>query len=269
MWTAARVDLFPYHPPWDLSIKDRLSALSAKERHVAYFYESPDSSIFRYRVLNMVEALNADPRLGISASWFTHEDAEYVDRFVDRADALVICRARYDARIGRMLTRARGRGIKIFFDVDDLLFNIEYVHLILNSLAVPVDAQASWNNWCALVGRLEATLRLCDEAIVTNQYLLERVGESLPRMKTSVIPNFLNRRQQEVSDGIWNRKRESGCRRSDEFHIGYFSGTRSHSRDFAIAADALSKILENDRRVVLRVVGLLDRAELKIAARPD
>ncbi len=263
MFTAAQKAPFAYQPPWNVSVKDRLSALVAKERRVVYFYESPDSSSFRYRVFNMAEALNAAPQLGISASWFTLDDAEYVDRFIERADALIICRVRYDARVGRILTRARARGMKILFDVDDLVFNIEYVHLILDTLAISVEAQASWNNWFALVSRLEATLRLCDEAIVTNDYLARRVVEMLPHMRTSVVPNFLNRQQQEVSGEIWRHKRESGCQRTNEFHLGYFSGTSSHSRDFAIAAFALSKILAGDKTLILRIVGLLDREELR------
>ncbi len=41
---------------------ERLSALIAVRRHIAYYYESPDTSTFRYRVLNMIEALAADAR---------------------------------------------------------------------------------------------------------------------------------------------------------------------------------------------------------------
>ena len=42
------------------------------------------------------------------------------------------------------------------------------------------------------------------------------------------------------------------------FHVGYFSGSPSHARDFAIAAPAIARLMRADPRVVLRVVGFFD-----------
>ncbi|MDQ2844754.1 MAG: glycosyltransferase [Acidobacteriota bacterium] len=261
MFTAAQLAPLPYKDPWSLTFQERLSALSAKERRIAYFYERPDTSTFRYRIFNMVEALNASPVLGISASWFTLDDLCYMESFIDRADVLVICRTRYRDGVNRMVTRARARGIRIFFDSDDFVFDPSYIHLIIDTLSYAIEPEEVWDNWFAYVGRLNATLRMCDEAIVTNEFLAARVKVLLPGIKPRIVPNFLNRMQQQISNEIWDLKLASGFARNDQIHIGYFSGTPTHNRDFEVIAPALAKLLDEDSRLVLRVVGFLDRKE--------
>ena len=46
-----------YSDPWAQSLASRLAALSRGAPRVAYFYERPDTSTFRYRCFNMIEAL--------------------------------------------------------------------------------------------------------------------------------------------------------------------------------------------------------------------
>ena len=73
-----------------------------------------------------------------------------------------------------------------------------------------------------------------------------------------VVPNFLNGAQLDLSARIVERKRASGWRRDGRIHLGYFSGTPSHNRDFAIIADTVAELLQRDRRLVLRIVGFLE-----------
>jgi glycosyltransferase involved in cell wall biosynthesis len=258
MLTGARFEPIHYNPRQTAGFEQRISQLCARERRIAYFYEVPDVTTFRYRVLNMIEALSAAPSCGISASWFTRADLAYFDRFVDRAHALVICRTRYDTTINRMISYARARSVRVIFDIDDLIFDPDYVHLLLHTLDLPQDSQQAWDVWFAAVARLGATLRLCDRAIVPNRFLAEHVSRYAPSVAPAVIPNYLNRLQQEISEKIWCAKRNSHFARDDRIHLGYFSGTPTHNRDFEIASTALAKILDQDRRIVLRIVGFMD-----------
>jgi glycosyltransferase involved in cell wall biosynthesis len=235
-----------------------LAALCAGKRRVAYFYENPDTSTFRYRVFNMVEALNSAPELGISASWFSMADFTRVNRFIDQADALVLCRTRYGPVVERIFARARLRQIPILFDVDDLVFDHNYVSLILDSLDQDIESERILDNWFAYAGRFEATLRRCDGAITTNQYLADRIAEFVPGMVPRIVPNFLNRLQQETSRVIWEAKLKSKFMRDDNINVGYFSGTPTHNHDFQIVTSALADIMDQDPRVVVRIVGFLD-----------
>jgi glycosyltransferase involved in cell wall biosynthesis len=247
-----------YFEPWFSGYDDRLRALTARTRHVAYFCEVPHPHTFRYRVFNMVQALDVQPDCDISAAWFTRADLDQSLSFVERADVLVISRARYDIMVGRMIARARSRNVPVLFDVDDLIFDPDYAHLIADIIGRDLSESALCDWWFGEIARLGATLRLCDGAITTNTFLAGRITAFAPWITPRIVPNFLNGMQQAVSRCIYERKCTSGFARDGRVHIGYFSGTRSHNKDFAIAADGVARLMAADRRIVLRVVGLLD-----------
>ena len=247
-----------YRDPWQASLDERMAALVRRQRRVAYFYEKPEAHTFRYRVFNMIEALDLRPDLEVSASWFTREDLEHGLDFVDRADLLVICRTRYDHRIGQLLARAKARGLRVLYDVDDLIFDLRYAHLIGDTINRSLRTSEEWDWWCAYIARLGMTLQFCDAAITTNPYLAARIADFIGERPVAVLQNFYNLRQAEVSFAIYRRKFAEPLQRDGRLHIGYFSGTNTHAKDFAVAAGALDQLLEADPRTVLHLIGSLD-----------
>jgi glycosyltransferase involved in cell wall biosynthesis len=244
-----------YIDPWLGPCGERLAALLRGCPRVAYFCEQPSNSTFRYRAYNMIEALKfAEPRA--SAAWFCYDDQDGLERAVNNADILVLCRSMYDHRLACLTEITRRRRCPILFDVDDLVFDPRYVHLIMDTLAVPVGDEF-WTDWFGRAGRHAAALQLCDGAITTNPFLAARIAD-YSGLHTSVVPNFLNRAQIDLSRRILEGKRASGFARDSRLHIGYFSGTPTHNNDFALVADALAQIMASDPRIVLRVVGFLD-----------
>lgn len=244
-----------YSDPWAQSLASRLAALSRGAPRVAYFYERPDTSTFRYRCFNMIESLGlADP--GIGAAWFSAEDLEWADRIIDRADTIVICRARYTPAFGRLIATAKSRGRRVLFDVDDLIFDTRFAHMVMDTLDQNT-TEIDLDFWFGVMARIGETMRLCDGVILTNDYLARRAADFC-KLPTWVVPNFLNRAQLDLSAQIVERKRASGWRRDGRIHLGYFSGTPSHNRDFAIIADTIAELLQRDRRLVLRIVGFLE-----------
>jgi SAM-dependent methyltransferase len=73
-----------------------------------------------------------------------------------------------------------------------------------------------------------------------------------------VIPNFLNEEQISLSRQIFELKAESGFAHDGRIHLGYFSGTPTHNKDFEIIAGPLARAMDRDPRLILRVVGFLD-----------
>jgi glycosyltransferase involved in cell wall biosynthesis len=245
-----------YSDPWTKPLEDRLDALVRGHKRVAYFYENPDNSTFRYRIFNMVEALEHSGR-DVSAAYFFEREIDYLERVVDMADVIVICRARYTHKLNQLITRAQSKGKVVFFDVDDLVFDPDYIHLILTTLAQDFKHPQAWDFWYAYVGRIGAVLRMCDRAIVTNEYLASRVRHFADK-KVSVVPNFLNREQLSVSLQIFEDKKAHQFARTEQIHLGYFSGTPSHNKDFEIVSRTLARLLEKDQRIKIRIVGFLD-----------
>ncbi|MHC2363027.1 glycosyltransferase [Rhizobium leguminosarum] len=247
-----------YRDPWTSTYDERLRQLISQPKRIAYFYELPDTSTFRYRAFNPGLTLSEHPECGLSGAWFDHRDLAVNDRFIDAADALVLCRVRYSAAVAQMISRARARNIPVLFDCDDLVFDTERLHLIVDALNQDQRSDAVWNYWFSYIGRMGATLRLCDGLITTNKYLAQRANEFCGRLTTAIVPNYLNPQQQALSESLHAIKRDAGWERDGRIHVGYFSGSPSHARDFAVAAPALFRLLDADPRVVLRIVGFAD-----------
>ncbi len=241
----------PFHQP----VSERLAALGRGSRHVAYFYGIPDTSTFRYRVLNMIDALAlADPDVG--AAWFSASDLGHVDAILDRADVVVICRVRYTDGFARMVAAARARGLRVLFDIDDLVFDDRLTHLVMDTLAI-TPTEDAWDTWFALIARTGAMMRLCDGVILTNSYLASRARD-FSKLPTTTVPNFLNAAQLRLSRDILRAKSEAGFAQEGDLVLGYFSGSPSHNRDFAIIAGALAGLMRALPQVRLRLVGFLD-----------
>jgi len=99
---------------------------------------------------------------------------------------------------------------------------------------------------------------MCDRTIATNEFLAEKMESSAGHIRSHVIPNFLHAAQQAVSMDLYEAKRDSGFRSDGTITVGYFSGSPTHNRDYAVAAPALAQLMDEDPRIRLRVVGFLE-----------
>lgn len=254
--SLASIPVQSYSDPWCLSLGERLRLLWRGERRIAYFYDRANNSTFRYRVYNMVQVLNAGPS-DVSASYFFLEDAHRFSEIADAADILVICRTGYDNSVHRLITAFHNRGKKVLFDVDDLVFNSDYIQLILEVLDQDINHPQAWDYWFAYTGRLGATLKQCDGAITTNEFLAEQI-RGFADVPVAIVPNFMNREQLEYSNRLYAAKALSKPGEDGLIHFGYFSGTPSHNKDFALVIPALEALLEDRKDVGLVVVGYID-----------
>jgi len=243
-----------YRPPWPVPLSRRLRELSRGHAHVAYVYPKPNHGTFRYRVLNMLEALALEPALG--GSWFSAADLWCREEILACADVIVLCHCRYTPELADLVVRARAAGRRVLFDIDDLVFDTRYVPTVLHYLDHPT-GEAALDHWFSDFSRYGQLLRLCDAAIVTNDYLAARVRD-FADLPAAVVPNFMNHRQLRISEQILASKRRAGYRRDGKIHLGYFSGSKTHHRDFALIVDALTQSFAADSRLVLRLVGNVD-----------
>lgn len=253
----ANLPAVPYSDPWNISLHERINMLVRGKRRVAYFYETANNSTFRYRAYNMVQALNDERNSDISASYFFLCDLHRIDEIADYADLLVICRTGYSHRINQLITRFRAQRKRVLFDTDDLVFNTSYAHLIMSTLGQDTDNAELWDYWFAYLGRMGETLRMCDGAITTNDYLAAKITE-FSGLPVSVTPNFINKEQLELSETLFRSKEASGFASDDKICLGYFSGSPSHNLDYEIITTALEEVLDNDERVELMVVGYIE-----------
>lgn len=247
-----------YCDPWNQSFPGRLSSLAKGSLRIAYFYEKPDNSTFRYRVYNMVQLLTS--KSDISAAYFFNSDLDAVEKIAGCLDVLIVCRSRYTHKLNELITRVKLRGKLVFFDIDDFVFNTDYANLIVNTLDQDVSHSQVWDTWFGYTGRLGATLKLCDRAITTNEYLADRIRE-YAGISVAIVPNFLNREQLAMSNEVYQSKVSSGFLRDGRIHLGYFSGTPTHNKDFRIVVNAIKRLLDTDSRFTLWIAGYLNLGE--------
>ncbi len=248
-----------YADPWVSSFEQRLRTLAAGDKKVAYYYDYPDNSTFRYRVYNMIQVLSLSAGK-ISAAYFSFEEQDELDRVVDLADVLVICRARYNHKLNQAIHRAHNQGKPVLYDIDDMVFDPAYTHLIMATVGEDLNRPGAWEYWFGYISRLGATLKLCDRIITTNTALAAPL-EQFSGKPVAVIPNFINREQMELSNRIFQEKKSLGFVRDARITLGYFSGTPTHNKDFELISDTLVELLRRDPRIHLRLFGYIDLKE--------
>lgn len=256
-----RLAAAPYADPWNLPLAQRFKMLLGGRQRVAYFYESANNSTFRYRAYNMVQVLNGQsPEQSAndcSGSYFFEADLHYIDEIADAADVLVICRSGYNQKINQLISKFRIRRKQVYFDIDDFVFDTSYTHLVTNTLGLDQNDPRVWEDWFAMMGRMGQTLRMCDGAITTNQYLAERIS-AFAGLPVKVVPNFMNEEQLALSARVFEEKCANGFAGDGSICVGYFSGSPSHNLDYAIIETALAQVLERDERIKLMVVGYIE-----------
>ena len=242
-----------FEEPWDIPLARRLHLLEADTLRVGYFYEVPESGSFRYRAYNMAQALNHHSKK-YSASFFFLSDLPLIEDFTDYLDILVLVRFRYSGTVGRLIDQFRAKGKPIAFDIDDLIFSPHHTPMVAATLNFGVNPGLVLDNWFALTSRLSHTLSLCDSALTTTPTLAQEVRNTAG-LSACVIPNFLNAEQVSASEEASAGKASLAHK---GFTVGYFSGSTSHARDFAVAAPALSQFLSHHPEARLVIAGILD-----------
>jgi glycosyltransferase involved in cell wall biosynthesis len=204
----------------------------------------------------MGQVLNADASGRFSACWFFRADLGHAEQIVANADVLVVCRSGYEHRLHQLMNLFALQGKPVLFDVDDLVIDTRYAHLLISALGHDKDSPQVWDHWFGLIARFRATLDRCDGVITTNAFLAARIAESTGK-PVSVVPNFMNREQLEVSQALWDHKVETGFATDGRPTLGYFSGTPSHQLDYAIAEPAIAQLMERRPQLQLMLVGFI------------
>ena len=256
---TARLAPVAYQDPWTATFAERKATLLSGDPRIAYYYAHPDTSTFRYRAFNMIEALR-DAEPDASAAWLTTDDGARALEVLDEIDLLVVCRALYTPHVGAMIARAKSLGKRVLYDIDDLMFDDRYTHLVMETLAQPVEEE-SLQAWFQMIARAGCTMRLCDGVITTNAFLAEKVRD-FSGLPTWIVPNFLNQAQIDLSSR--NPRCEAafgmGARRPDRHRVFQRNtDTRAGLRADRARARQPPRV---EPSVRLRIVGFPPQSEL-------
>jgi len=203
-----------------------------------------------FRAYNMKEYLNLS---GIKCDIIPETDVTY--KWVSAFDIIVLCRLFMNHHIEKHVEMCREWNIPIIFDADDLIIDPS----ILDSIA-SIENLSDHEKELHREGIIKhrKSFEAADFFIAPTDYFAG-IGKNLGK-SSFVIRNGLCSSQLDLCKKIL---RSNGYHDNDHgFHqtvkIGYFSGTKSHQKDFAVVKPALLRVMDDFPHVHMYVGGYLD-----------
>jgi glycosyltransferase involved in cell wall biosynthesis len=198
-----------------------------------------------YRVLRFADSVE---RMGGRAIVLSIDDATGARlSALDGADAVLAWRTPWEPRVEQLFSRARRVGAVVIFDVDDLMFDpsiadVEIIDGIRSQGFTEPDVRE-------MFARVRRTAANSDACTCPTPALAERLRQL--HVPVYLLPNGFD-------DAVVARSRlaarlRAASPRDGLCRIGYAAGSRTHQRDFGIAADAVARVLRahDDVRLVL------------------
>jgi glycosyltransferase involved in cell wall biosynthesis len=243
--------------PWKISLWDRLKKLDQEtsKKTAVYIYEKADTSTFRYRAYNMCQSLEGSLRY--RGLYFFEDELIELSEYLTKIDILIIVRVRWTVGVNAFIEKVKNNKIPTLFDIDDLVFYIEKLPIVMNTLNVDFNDPNSYNFWFAYASRLWIMGQICDATIGTNEYICN-ILEKYYKKPSYIINNFLNSEQIETSEKLYKQKKQ---KKNKDFKIGYFSGTPSHINDFKTVVSELTFLLEKYKDIKIEIVGFMEFPE--------
>lgn len=245
-------DSWYFLEPWMINLKNRVEiaekALKNKKKLALYFVEKPDSSTFRYRCYNTLEATKHSKKW--QAIYFFKDEMDVVEKLLPKSSVLIFGRqSGQEKKVERLVKLAHKNKIKAGLDIDDLVFDMKYLNTMLDTIGEKVNR----SYWVAYFASVQTMAKKMDFFVTTNGFLVKKLEESFKK-PCRVIRNSMNREQINASLVYLKQKQ---MYKNERFTIGYFSGSPTHAKDFAVAEPEVTRFLEKHEDAVLNVVGYM------------
>lgn len=220
-----------------------------KKKDILYISGCPGSSQF-YRCLNQCEELN---KHGLSAE-IINQDNPYVKYMLKNFNTFIFQRTIYNKHIAKIIEEIKTQKKEIIFETDDLVFNPKYIPQMHYYNFMSEEEKNWYDNG---IGREILEDSYVKNCITSTNFLGEKIKEKYPDKNIFVSENKLNREQVLRAEKALAKK-EKLKPKDGKIRIGYFSGSKSHDADFETVSNAILKILKENRKAVLMIVGHLN-----------
>ena len=196
----------------------------------------------RYRVEHFREQLLLQ---GVASDYI---DAKKCDKVIpDRYSVAVIYRCRHTKKIDKFIKSFKGRGQKVYYDIDDLTFDYDRI----KDLAFLLDEE--YSDFELYTRGIQKCMSLCDGFITSTDSMRAAIKTAFPN-----VPVVINRNVASLEMACMSLSAVGGVTKNNEkVTMGYFSGSKTHDGDFAIIARTLTSLLEKYDNLCLSIVGCL------------
>ena len=227
----------PALPAPEVSLPDQQAVLDpppANDAPRALFISGEDYTPGHiYRVERYVAAARD---AGFDARWMAPEPVGPAD--LQGVKLVVLWRVPFSSHIQGIVTVTHEQGGLVVFDVDDLMFRPEIATVeIIDGIRSQNFSEFDTQNF---FGKIARTLRECDIVTCPTQELAHQAR--LLGRPAYVLPNGFDNDSLAVARAARRRWQTEG---DDLLRIGYAGGSRTHQRDFAVAAPAIIRVLRD------------------------
>ena len=241
--------------PWSELILEELAGrkpnrTAAPQRRSALFLSAAPRSIGHvYRVEHPAQALEAE---GWRTAILPLDDPAAVVH-LDAADIVVVFRGRWGEPFATIRDRCTTRSIPLVYDIDDLLFDpqVTAAGCIAFLDGLP---PAEQHRWLSEAADYRHALEQSDAAVLTTPPLAAAAAAHCG--KVFILPNALDRRMEAAAAAALATPKPSATDGRPRFVFA--SGTPTHHRDFAVAAEAVARIFARRPEPMLVIIGHLD-----------
>lgn len=199
-----------------------------------------------YRTVHVSEELNLK---GIK-SFVTVEESPYLLRYADSFKVFVFHRTLHSPKIEKLIEKIKEQEKEIIFETDDLVFDSKYFKGLDYLENINMLERKQFEKGIGEEILNNPYVKVCT---TTTSYLAKKLEEH--GKKVFIVSNKLSRKDLETAENIL----KSGNMEGDgKMRLGYFSGTISHNKDFAVISDVLMEVMEKHQNVELFLAGPLD-----------
>ncbi|MBE9215519.1 glycosyltransferase [Plectonema cf. radiosum LEGE 06105] len=205
---------------------------------------------YRYRCHNQAEILEY---LGYSVDIYLPNQFLY-EQLLKNYQVIIAHRVPYTKDFEQFVNRATKLNKIVIFDTDDLVFDPSKLSQIDAYNKMDLKEKQLYEDG---VRRYRKTLQLCDAVIVSTDKLYKEVKQNFPNKIVTISRNRISNEMEKEAI----KARHLYVPKDNKIRIAYFSGTKTHAKDFAECVLALKTILKEYPNVYLMVVGHLDIPE--------
>ncbi len=198
----------------------------------------------RYRVTHQIEQLEA---FGISCDRIDYDQLNL--DMLRYYRAFIFYRCPILPVIEEFIKAAKENNKTCFYDIDDLVFDLEYTNQIKYLNGLNQEEKDLYNDGVIRMGK---TLDLCEYGIASTERLQKEMSKHVKEVY--INRNVASEEMLKYSSlALKTVKKEK-----NKIIIGYLSGSITHNDDFKMIMPSIIKILETYENVYLQIVGLLE-----------
>jgi glycosyltransferase involved in cell wall biosynthesis len=202
------------------------------------------TSSTQYRVTRIAEGLR---NRGFNVKSIKGKQIGEIAKKAIKINVLVVFRAPYWGCYIEFINKYRNQGSLIVYDIDDLVFDVNMLPYIDGYNYLKEEEKKGYING---MNAYREFIMNSDMCTTTTEFLANKI-RALGK-DCYIVPNSL---EPAIVNNFSIRKIRD---RIGKFTIGYYSGTKTHQKDFAVVAPALVKFMNDYRDIHFRAVGEID-----------